>query len=212
MKGGSQQLPVASARRAVMVSGHLTDVDDRAAPRFPESEVARVKDEIVRRFVQWGVGTDDVVLCGGARGADLLAAEAALECNAQVRLLLALPREKFALTSVGPDDSPWRKRFRLVANRAQIEVLPALRDRSHEAAFEETNHWLIEQTMEESTDRFALLVWDGDSGAKGGTAHAARLALENGFTIARIAPLPDNGDAAPREGGVRATHTEIDQL
>jgi hypothetical protein len=200
MAGGAQQSPAASARRAVMVSGHLTDEMARDVPRFPESDVERVKGEVAHRFVRWGIGPGDVVLCGGARGADLLAAEAALECDARVRLLLALPPEKFAETSVGPDDSPWRERFRLVSNRAQIEVLPPLRDRSHEAAFEETNRWLIEQTIAESTDRFALLVWDGDSGAKGGTAHAARLALENGFTIARIVPLRNNvGDAAPRE-------------
>jgi hypothetical protein len=199
MAGGPQQSPAATARRAVMVSGHLTDDAARDVPRFPESDVERVKGEVARRFMRWGIGPGDVVLCGGARGADLLAAEAALECDAQVRLLLALPPEKFAVTSIGPQDSPWRKRFRLVANRAQVEVLPVLRDRSHEAAFEETNRWLIEQTMAESTARFALLVWDGDSGAKGGTAHAARLALENGFTIARIVPVRDNGgNAAPR--------------
>ncbi|NUW32400.1 hypothetical protein HTZ77_13305 [Nonomuraea sp. SMC257] len=109
--------------RALIVSGHLIDMPDRRPPRFPQSVAGRVAAEMDAVFGEWGIGPGTTVVCGGARGADLIGAELALRRGARVVVCLALPPEDFVRESVdmpGPAGAEWRERFAAVTARAQV--------------------------------------------------------------------------------------------
>ena len=78
----------------------MVDAPDRTTPRFPPDQVGRVTGEIRRAFERWQVGPGTTVVCGGARGADVIAAEEALARGAAVRLCLALPPDELEAVSV----------------------------------------------------------------------------------------------------------------
>jgi hypothetical protein len=56
----------------VVTSGHLVDEPGRSPPRFPDKHVPAVAARISELFEDWSVGDSDLVISGGARGADIL--------------------------------------------------------------------------------------------------------------------------------------------
>lgn len=159
--------------RVVVVSGHMTDRPDRPVPRFPEATVWRVRLEVARQLAHWGIGAGDVLICGGARGADLIAATEALRLEARVHLVLAEPDDAFVANSVAGAAPDWVGAFRDVRSRAEsVDVIDPPTDGSiHEAA----NRSMLDHAMAlDATARFGLLVWNGATGdGPGGTAHMA---------------------------------------
>src|SRR4051812_25853417 len=101
----------------------MVDLPDRQAPRFPPSEVPRVAGEVQRALDQWGVGPHTTLVSGGARGAHILAAEAALDRGATLRLVLSAPETAFERTSVELPESDWLQRFRALLAHATVEVV-----------------------------------------------------------------------------------------
>ncbi|MEV0199765.1 hypothetical protein [Nonomuraea sp. NPDC050691] len=125
--------------RALIVSGHLVDMPGRRPPRFPQSLAGRVAAEMDAVFGEWGIGPGTTVVCGGARGADLIGAELALRRGARVVVCLALPVEDFVRESVdmpGPAGAEWRDRFAAVTARAEVLPPPATRPGEAEADVE----------------------------------------------------------------------------
>ena len=178
---------------AVVAGGHLVDLPGRGVPRFPSSEEDRVRAEIHRTFSTWGVGPGAEVFCGGARGADLLAAEVALEQGANVTLLLALPPEHFIERSVrigSNDGGAWTERFHRVASRSRLGMPEA--SAVNEDPFERCNRWLLESALQANEDFVrVLLVWDGGQGdGPGGTAHLFKLVAAAAATVEVIDPRP----------------------
>ncbi|HET9517847.1 MAG TPA: hypothetical protein VFO77_08990, partial [Actinoplanes sp.] len=64
-----------SGARVVLVSGHLVDGPERPEPRFPADQVSWVTDRVADVLDLWRVGPGTTLVCGGARGADIIAAE-----------------------------------------------------------------------------------------------------------------------------------------
>lgn len=176
--------------KVVLASGHLTDGPGRTAPRFPESSVVRIRAEIRRQLEDWGLGAGDLLICGGGRGGDLLAAEQALELKASVRLCLALPREQFVARSVALPGTDWLARFDKVASASDVRVQepPAAPDRVFEAA----NDWMVSDAREAgASEVYALVVWDGQGSRRpGGAADFAHRAAMAGITLYGIDPTP----------------------
>ena len=186
----------------LFVSGHLTDDPDRTSPRFPDTRYAvdRVQDQLRSVLAAWQVGPGWTVVTGGARGADLLAAEIALERGAAVRLCLALQPAEFlrrsVISSVPSPARDWPELFERVRGSSTIEVLPvspsagpAAGERS---AFARANDWMLD-VAEQGRELYGLLVWDGRSGTDGGTgAVVSRLdqAIERAERIHIIDPVP----------------------
>ena len=161
---------VSSARapRVVVVSGHMVDSPGRPRPRFPPDQVARVDAEVREALEKWGVDGSTTLVTGGARGADLLAAEAARERGAKVRLVLALPPDEFESRSVALDGTDWARRFRsALAEADEVEVVEHPPDAD---VFARTNTRMIEVARELDPEPHALLVWNGQEGdGPGGT-------------------------------------------
>ena len=86
--------------KIVVSSGHMIDLPDRPNPRFPPVKEGVVRARLAQQLESWGIGANDVAICGGARGSDILFAELCLERGAHVRLFIALPEEEFLKESV----------------------------------------------------------------------------------------------------------------
>ncbi len=161
---------------AVAISGHMVDTPDRETPRFPPSQVERVARELEDTFDAWQVGPSTTVVSGGARGTDILAAEAGLRRGARVRLCLALPPAEFRERSVELPESDWTDRFHQLLQRCEVEVLPSGGEATDEEdVFARANVRLVEVARSITPSPHALLVWNGQGGdGPGGTADFVR--------------------------------------
>jgi hypothetical protein len=151
----------------VVVSGHMVDAPGRPVPRFPPEAIPRVAAEVRSAFSAWGVDAATTVVTGGARGADLLGAEAALQRGAEVQLVLAHPPDDFERRSVAIDGTDWAERFRAVLAAARVEVVAQAPDGD---VYARTNARMIEIARALDPQPHALIVWDGREGdGPGGT-------------------------------------------
>lgn len=155
----------------VLASGHLVDAADRSVPRFPQSRVPWVADQVRAAFDDWHVGTDTTVITGGARGADIIAAEEANVRGARVLLCLALPPDEFERGSVDLPGTDWRSRFRRLLHVGDVRVLDRAADQPGEPVFARANAWMVDLARQLDPRPRAVIVWDGKLGdGPGGTA------------------------------------------
>lgn len=157
----------------VVVAGHMVDTPDRSTTRFPADQVPRVRSEIDAIMARWDLGGGTTVICGGARGADILAAEAAHARGAKIRLCLALPRAEFRARSVALAGTDWADRFDSLMGTSQVSVLdaPPQGDGGRDV-FALTNDWILQSARDLSDGPVhAIVVWNGERGdGPGGTA------------------------------------------
>jgi len=59
-------------RRVFLFSGHMIDAPNRSTPRFPADKEPIAAAAIVAELDRLGAGPDDLGICGGACGGDLL--------------------------------------------------------------------------------------------------------------------------------------------
>lgn len=159
--------------------------------RFPDREVDRVAREIEDTWAEWAVGPGTVVVTGGARGTDILAAEAALRCGAALHLCLAVPADEFERRSVATPGSDWAQRFRSLLAVSSVEV--ASPDGGpDEVVFPRANARIVAFARSVDPTPYALLVWDRASGDDpGGTADlAAAIADLPPERVRVIDPIP----------------------
>jgi hypothetical protein len=179
-------------RQAVVVSGHMIDHPDRPTPRFPASAESAVTDAIAAVLARWGVGPGALLVSGGARGADIIAAEQALSLGAEVWLLIALPDEEFVPLSVELEGTDWHDRYaalrRRCPTRFQRDELGAAP--SAEEAFERNNDWMLDVAQSAAPRLRALAVWDGARGdGPGGTWDFVQRARTMGALVAVVDPM-----------------------
>jgi hypothetical protein len=103
---------------------------------------------------------------GGARGADIIAAEEAHARGASLRLVLALELDEFVARSVAIPGTDWEQRFRALLPPADIEVV----DGPDDDLFARTNQRIIEVARQIHPRPHAVIVWNGKEGdGPGGT-------------------------------------------
>jgi len=182
--------------KIVVSSGHMIDLPDRTNPRFPPVKEGVVRARIAQQLESWGIGANDVAICGGARGSDILFAELCLGCGAHVRLFIALPEEEFLKESVRLPGSDWEQRYFALRQHPHVETY--FQDEHLEALpkdtspFARNNLWIINTARAEATadNLYAVLVWDtqptGDG--PGGTSHFAEAIRALGGHLAVINP------------------------
>ncbi|MFC6541619.1 hypothetical protein ACFQES_33390 [Nonomuraea salmonea] len=198
-----QQIPDEDVTRALIVSGHLVDAPGRNPPRFPQAQVGAVTAAMSAAFDAWHVGPGTTVICGGARGADIIGAEQALLRGASVRLCLALPPDGFARRSVDLEGTDWRERFERLCRRARVAVLPGDPGRGDEV-FARTNEWMVRLARALDPEPRAVVVWDGRPGdGAGGTSDLVRL-LGHNPGPGRLHVIDPRPQEISRSLGVRA--------
>lgn len=178
--------------QVVVATGHMTDRPTRSVSRFPERAVPAVRARIEQVLTSWQFGAGDLMISGGARGADLIAASVAQAMGASVWLLLAEPPDEFERNSVATADQPWVEQFRALVNSAPTCVLEApVDDDDPDAVYVATNSWMLETAQSQTDGRpFRLLaVWDGRQGdGSGGTGDMVDAARKIGADVTIIDP------------------------
>jgi hypothetical protein len=151
----------------VVVSGHMVDTPDRPRPRFPPEQVPRVAGEVRTALERWNVGPGTTLVTGGARGADIVAAEAALARGARLRLVLARRPEEFVKGSVALPSTDWAERFYALLGLADVEIV----DGPDDDVYARTNDRIIAVARGIDDRPRAIIVWNGETGdGPGGTS------------------------------------------
>jgi hypothetical protein len=177
----------------VVVSGHMVDTPDRPRPRFPPQELPRVAMEVRHALAEWSVGQETTLVTGGARGADIIAAEEARARNAALRLVLALDPDEFVARSVRIPGTDWEQRFRALLPKADIEVIDGPDD---DELFARTNQRIIDVARQIHPRPHAVIVWNGEEGdGPGGTRDfVSQLGHDlDDDSVAVIDPTPRHG-------------------
>jgi class 3 adenylate cyclase len=159
--------------RIVVFSGHMFDAPSRKSPRFPAFLEQDVHEEMRRRMtaMEAQVGFASLA-CGG----DLLFAETLLERGGEINIILPFRVEDFKKCSV--DIIPganWGRRFDAVMqNAATVTILNEYGSGNDGAAFEYCNQAIDGLSLLKGQflgmDVIPLAIWDGNTGARGGTA------------------------------------------
>jgi tetratricopeptide (TPR) repeat protein len=176
--------------KVIVFSGHMIDVKDRNAPRFPQEKADAVKAKLEEQLTQFDVKEGDLALCGGACGGDVLFAEACLARGAAVRLLISLPQDEFISESVRRSEGDWVQRFHNLVARCEVWYQHERLGKPPRQAtvFERNNRWMLNvaRVHAQSGKLFALRVWDGKNqgDGPGGTAHFSSLVEKMGATLA----------------------------
>jgi hypothetical protein len=162
-------------RKVVLFSGHMIDAPDRSKPRFPPGKEPVAAAAIAAVLSDLGVGPDDLAICGGACGGDLLFAEAALARGARLELYIPFDEPAFLAKSVDFADKDWRARFLAAKARATLHVQPIELGPppSGEDPYERNNRWMLDATARFGADRLDFVcLWNGEGGdGPGGTRH-----------------------------------------
>lgn len=194
----------------------MTDRPDRPTSRFPAGDEAAVTVEVRKALRRWQVGPGTLIVTGGARGADIIAAEQGIDLGAEAWLLLAHTEDEFVAESVLGGDEGWEERFWELRRRCptwvQHDVLgPIETDAgSEEDVFERNNEWCLRvATAQAPAGRLrALVVWDGAVGdGRGGAADLARRARMAGAEVQVIRPPAAAGDGGGTATGAGEGHT-----
>ncbi len=91
--------------------GHMIDAPGRREPRFPADKESIAAGAIAAKLDELGAGGEDLALCGGACGGDLLFAEACLQRGLRVEIRIPLEEPTFLRESVTFAGGRWYDRF-----------------------------------------------------------------------------------------------------
>jgi hypothetical protein len=116
-------------RLIFLFTGHMIDKKGRPEPRFPPDKEPIAADAIARTLQEQGAGPEDLAICGGACGGDLLFAEACLSRDLRLFLYLPLQEPAFLAASVtfekdvtGPAGDDWEARYFTAKNHRLTRV------------------------------------------------------------------------------------------
>jgi hypothetical protein len=162
-------------RKVALFSGHMIDAPGREKPRFPPDKEPIAAHAIASTLADLDIGADDLAICGGACGGDLLFAEAALARGAQLEVYIPFEEPAFLEKSVDFANSDWRARYFAAKARASLHVAPrelgALPD--GDDPYERDNRWMLDQGARFGADKLNFVcLWNGEGGdGPGGTKH-----------------------------------------
>jgi hypothetical protein len=164
-----------SPRKVALFSGHMIDAPGRATPRFPPEKEPIAAGAIASALADLEVGADDLAICGGACGGDLLFAEAALARGARLELYIPFEEPAFLEKSVDFADRNWRARFLAAKARADLHITPRELGPPQQGddPYERNNRWMLNQASRFGADKVDFVcLWNGEGGdGPGGTKH-----------------------------------------
>lgn len=113
-------------RLVFLFSGHMIDAPGRKEPRFPADKEDIAAKAIAAKLDELGACKDDLALCGGACGGDILFAEACLSRGIRLELRIPFNEPEFLRNSVIFAGDTWRERYYKVKNhqKTQLFIMP----------------------------------------------------------------------------------------
>jgi tetratricopeptide (TPR) repeat protein len=200
--GGDQA--AAKGRRVLLFTGHMMDAKGREKPRFP-AEKEDVARQAIREAVVKEMQANEGVACGfagGASGGDILFQEVCAELDIPTQLYIAIPPERYVVSSVQKAGERWVERFWKLYNKHseqkrvcvlseatdvldEREYLPAwLRTKPDYGIWQRNNLWTLFNALAAGGARNLTLIalWDGEptGDGPGGTSDLVRKVQERG--------------------------------
>lgn len=163
-------------KKVFLFSGHMIDQPDRPKPRFPAGDAGLAGRLIGMKLDEWMAGKNDLAVCSGACGGDILFAEACLSRGLTLELHLPLSDEEFIQASVAFAGEDWVGRFRNLRRHPAVRTLFLSVDyRSREGlnVFARNNLRMLESAFEQQAAHVQFMaLWNGEAGdGEGGTRH-----------------------------------------
>jgi len=162
-------------RQVLLFSGHMVDAPDRKSPRFPADKVPIAGQAIDALLAELSVGLEDLAICGGACGGDLLFAKSSLERDASLEIYLPFDKPTFLSQSVDFAGANWRSCFDQACAEGEVHVMPDERGPLPQDAdpFEQNNLWMLEAANRFGGEKVHFIcLWNGQGGdGPGGTQH-----------------------------------------
>jgi hypothetical protein len=162
-------------RMVVLFSGHMIDAPGREKPRFPPDREPIAAAAIAAALADLGLGPNDLAICGGACGGDLLFAEAARARGARLELYIPFEEPTFLEKSVDFAGGDWRGRYFAAKASATLHVAPRELGPTQEGEdpYERNNRWMLGAALPFGADKVNFVyLWNGEGGdGPGGTKH-----------------------------------------
>jgi len=162
-------------RKVALFSGHMIDAPGRKTPRFPPGKEPIAYHAIASALADLDVGPDDLAICGGACGGDLLFAEAAIARSERLEIYIPFDVPTFLQKSVDFAGDGWRARFFAAKARATLHILPLERGPTPDGQdpYERNNLWMLEAASLFDPDKVDVVcLWNGERGdGPGGAQH-----------------------------------------
>ena len=164
-------------RQVFLFSGHMIDAPGRTEPRFPaaqETVATRAISDILDRL---DAGFEDLALCSGACGGDILFAEACLQRGVRLEMRLPFAIPAFLKKSITFAGEEWQTRFYRIKDNplttlfiSTDEQLPSA---TNENAYVRTNLRLLDCALAWGEQKVHFIcLWNRQRGDdKGGTEH-----------------------------------------
>ena len=186
--------PASAPHRVLLFTGHTIDKPGRQQPRFPRTRRA---EDIARGLIEAAVhqeaaaGGTTLGIAGGACGGDILFHEVCRKAGIPTALLLALPRDRFLVSSVQHGGPDWVERYRSLCESSvpillqESEALPSwLSDTPGYDVWQRNNLWMMFSALATDARRLTLIALynpDVDPDGPGGTGHLVNEARGWGF-------------------------------
>jgi tetratricopeptide (TPR) repeat protein len=160
-----------------LFSGHMIDAPDRKEPRFPPDKEPIAAKAINDRLDALGAGSEDLAICGGACGGDLLFAEACLARGLKLEVRIPFDEPTFIRKSVAFAPGHWTDRFYQVKGNpnTRLLVMPdELGPTPKEAnPYARDNLWQLYTALSWGPDKVRFIcLWNRKGGdGPGGTEH-----------------------------------------
>jgi len=164
-------------RTVFLFSGHMIDAPGRPEPRFPPEMEPIATEAIAAKLDELGVGPEDLVLCGGACGGDLLFAEACLARGLHLELRIPFDEPKFLQESVIFAGELWRDRFYHVKSHENttLLIMPEELGQAPERinSYDRNNVWQLYTALAWKPENVRFIaLWNRKEGdGSGGTKH-----------------------------------------
>ena len=153
----------------------MIDAPDRKIPRFPPTMESVAREAIAERLDAISAGGNDLAVCSGACGGDLIFAEAVLARGLALEVYLPFNVDSFAQHSVDFAGEDWRRRFYAVLASSALHLMPTERPPLTEGQdpYEEVNLWMLEAAARFAAYKVVFIaLWNGQGGdGPGGTQH-----------------------------------------
>lgn len=162
-------------RHVFLFSGHMIDAPDRAEPRFPATQEAAAARAISGILDELDAGSEDLALCSGACGGDIIFAEACLQRGVRLRVRLPFAIAAFLEKSVTFAGEKWQTRFYDIKDNrlTTLSIMPEEPGLSAANAnpYVRTNLWLLDSALAWGEEKVHFIcLWNRRGGdSPGGT-------------------------------------------
>lgn len=164
-------------QQVFLFSGHMIDAPDRKEPRFPADKEKIAAMAIAAKLEELKAGPEDLALCGGACGGDLLFAEACLARGLKLELRIPFDEPTFIKNSVAFAPGNWTDRFYQVKSQpnTKLFVMPDELGSTPKGAspYARDNLWQLYTALSWGPDKVRFVcLWNRKGGdGPGGTEH-----------------------------------------